>query len=510
MNVNRNVHVEAPPQLQGQEQPTFGQALKQSWANTFEKSKALGVLRVAANLTIVGALIDLAASGISHAMGRLGRNAQPVPPVRLSQNQEVLSPSPSLRESFSGSSVLESSSGPSSSSSTSSGSVAPWKPVKGLPLDKTRLDTPRTLCPPSRPQTGTSGHHTKAFEALFEAGITFGVPGKAIGQNKKEGNVTIDGKEYQYEATGKVAKGSGAGIWMVKLQDLSNDAEPTEFVIKANPKKWDDSDEFMLQFSQVGREKDLTEVQILDLMSGNDHALHFHGGYSLDNGTLVYGMEKAQGDMLEVLDSRIESQKEGTLDIRSEDQHLLQMARAVADLHSTGQVHGDVKSDNFMLGTDGTARIADFGESYVTDPGVREETLKGDVQRYATMAFNLRQGAKETTDTLPGVIRKEQDRLEEDVTLKLSSMIHNQRSLISQMEKEGGDLEIIGDLKRQLNDLEDPTKWLDTMISLSGKDLDESVRTYAINKLLLEAVSTPKPGLEYMGTLAEKLERLVG
>ncbi|PTY03429.1 hypothetical protein DB346_05980 [Verrucomicrobia bacterium LW23] len=57
--------------------PTFGQALKQSWANTFAQSKALGVLRVAFNLTGVGALIDLAVSGIRHKMGVLGVNAQP-------------------------------------------------------------------------------------------------------------------------------------------------------------------------------------------------------------------------------------------------------------------------------------------------------------------------------------------------------------------------------------------------------------------------------------------------
>ena len=62
---------------------SFGAALKQSWSNTFAKSSILGVLRVLANLTIVGAVVDLAVSGIAHWRGTLGRNAQPEQPARV-------------------------------------------------------------------------------------------------------------------------------------------------------------------------------------------------------------------------------------------------------------------------------------------------------------------------------------------------------------------------------------------------------------------------------------------
>ena len=62
--------------------PSFGAALKQSWSNTFAKSFILGALRVLANLTVVGAAVDLAVSGIAHWRGALGRNAQPEQPAR--------------------------------------------------------------------------------------------------------------------------------------------------------------------------------------------------------------------------------------------------------------------------------------------------------------------------------------------------------------------------------------------------------------------------------------------
>lgn len=70
------VNVEQPAQ-------SFGAALKQSWANTFGKSFFLGALRVLANLTGVGAVVDLAVSGIAHWRGTLGRNAQPEQPARV-------------------------------------------------------------------------------------------------------------------------------------------------------------------------------------------------------------------------------------------------------------------------------------------------------------------------------------------------------------------------------------------------------------------------------------------
>ncbi len=66
--------------------PSFGQALSQSWSNTFAKSTFLGVLRVLANITIIGAVVDLVASGIAHWKGTLGQNAQPAQPANVIAN----------------------------------------------------------------------------------------------------------------------------------------------------------------------------------------------------------------------------------------------------------------------------------------------------------------------------------------------------------------------------------------------------------------------------------------
>lgn len=505
MNVNTTTRTSTT--LPVNESPSFGEALKQSWSNTFAKSKVLGALRVIANLTVIGAIIDLAASGIAHSLGKLGRNAQPIPPTRLSQ---TLDNPPSPRDvsgTFSGSSRVDKSSSPPSPSRTE---APTWTPTKTLSLNKRNLETPGVLCPPSRPQVGMHALHTQAFKAFFDAGVSFDVPGKVSGDNVKNGKVTINGKEYDYSANAKIAKGSGAGIWMIKLTDSSGEGTSTEFVIKATPKKGDESDLDMGDYYRQLRQKDVGEVQVLDLMSGNDRALHFHGGYSLPDGTLVYGMEKAGGDMSDIGESRMESAKKGTLDPGGEDQHILQMAKALTDLHACGQVHGDIKSDNFMLGTDGTARIADFGECYVTDQQVRQETLKGDVHRFATMAYNLRHGVKEKTDDLAGTIRKHQEKLLEPVTIKVSEAINHQKELIKQMEESGGgDLETINLLKSQLRGLEDPSTAVETLVALSGKDLDESVRAYAINQLLLEAINTTAPDFNYMAGFTRQLARLV-
>lgn len=490
--------------------PTFGEALKQSWANTFAKSKALGALRVLANLTVVGALIDLAASGIAHSLGKLGRNAQPVPPTRVAQQQQPLPqddqvrPTVSPRDVFSGSRLDD-------SGSSSGARVTAWTPSKSLGVERDDLDAPGILSPPSRPQQGVHALHTQAFKAFFEADVTFGVPGAKPEERSKQGTITINGREYDYQATGKVAKGSGAGIWMVTLTDSSGGGAPTEFVIKANPKKGDDSDPFMQEFYQVGREKDLREVQVLDLMSGNDHALQFHGGYSLPDGTLVYGMEKGSGDMLTVLEARQQEKEDGTLGPdRGVDSRLKEMSRALADLHATDQVHGDIKSDNFMLGQDGTARIADFGECYVTDVGVRQETLKGDVQRFAVLAFNLRQGTKETTDSVPGELRKLVRQQEALMQQQVDDLIKTQTQLISDLESSGGDPEMIEDLQAQVTALKDPVRKLDALIAISGGDLDPTVRELAINKLLLEAATVTDPTQDYMGGFSSRFARLLG
>lgn len=84
-----------PPRVEGtnvmalnptEAKPSFGASLKQSWANTFAKSTALGVLRVLASLTVLGAAVDLAVSGIAHWRGTLGKNAQPETPSRVGSN----------------------------------------------------------------------------------------------------------------------------------------------------------------------------------------------------------------------------------------------------------------------------------------------------------------------------------------------------------------------------------------------------------------------------------------
>lgn len=71
---------------------SLGNSIKQSWSNTFAASKPLFAARVVANLTGVGALIDLAATSYVHsrAAAKLGEAAQPATPARLAQNRPIL------------------------------------------------------------------------------------------------------------------------------------------------------------------------------------------------------------------------------------------------------------------------------------------------------------------------------------------------------------------------------------------------------------------------------------
>jgi serine/threonine protein kinase len=266
----------------------------------------------------------------------------------------------------------------------------------------------------------------------------------------------------------------------------------------------------MQEFAKLEWQKNLREVQVLDHMSGNEHALQFHGGYSIGNGTLVYGMEKAQGDMLEVLGAQIKARNGSTLVPSTVDKHLLEMSQALRDIHATGQVHGDVKSDNFMLGSDGRARIADFGECYMNNSTTEKNTLQGDVQRFATMAFNLRYGLQAGPDTLQAAIESQQKDLKQNFALKTFELESALTKQISQLETVNPQEPLIGQLKQQLLDLNNPDKRLDTILHLSAGKLDgESVRSYLINDLLLKTLQTSAPSFDTMNHVTTQLVKLV-
>ncbi len=388
--------------------------------------------------------------------------------------------------------------------------ITPWTASKDLGIPTKNLETSNVLSSPTRPQTGIHEFHSKAFKAIFDKGITFPTPSGVKDGDRLTGKVTIEGKDYDVTATAKKAKGSGAAIWTVSLS-TGGSSVPTEFVIKSNPMKLpDDSSVEMRDFAALDRQKNLREVQVLDHMSGNEHALQFHGAYSLSDGTLVYGMEKAQADMSEVLGKQVEARSRSSLIPTMVDKQLLEMSQALRDVHATGQVHGDVKPDNFMVGSDGSARIADFGECYMPNDTVKETTLKDDLQRFATMAFNLRNGLKATSHDLPTAIENQQKDIGPRFNTKILEMDSALMKEMSELERLNSSDPRIGELRQQRLDLTNPDKRLDTILQLSGGQLnDESVRSYLMNDLLLKTLQTPAPTFDTMNHVTTQLAKLV-
>jgi serine/threonine protein kinase len=441
--------------------------------------------------------------------------------VGVPQNQGIPNTPPSIPPSIPPDSQVQVTSSVSKGSEPITGSskqvqsepktVTPWVATKKLGIPKENLEKPGVLSSPTRPQAGTHELHSKAFKAIFDKGTKFPDPTGVKNGEKITDKVSIDGKQYDVTATAKTAKGSGAVIWMVSLSETGGSSAPTEFVIKANPMKLpDDSSVEMRDFAALDRQKNLREVQVLDHMSGNEHALQFHGAYSMPDGTLVYGMEKAQGDMLQVLDSQVKARNGSKLVASTVDNHLLEMSQALRDIHATGQVHGDVKPDNFMLGSDGRARIADFGECYMDNSTKEKNTLKDDLQRYATMAFNLRYGLQAKTDDLHTAIGQQQKDLKQNFDAKILELESDLAKQISQWESVNPKEPLIAQLKQQLLDLNDPDKRLDTILQLSGGKLDdESVRSYLINDLLLKTLQTPAPSFDTMNHVTTQLAKLV-
>ena len=90
-----NRPVQTDPALAGRTDSTQpGNALAESWKATLAQSKPLFALRVLFNLTIVGAVIDAVATTVSHKVGKLGQNAQPVAPSRQSNPAGESTPAP--------------------------------------------------------------------------------------------------------------------------------------------------------------------------------------------------------------------------------------------------------------------------------------------------------------------------------------------------------------------------------------------------------------------------------
>ena len=100
---------------------------------------------------------------------------------------------------------------------------------------------------------------------------------------------------------------------------------------------------------------------------GDSHLVSMIGSISTEQGPLVV-MELIDGgdcqDLLEKMSDRVES-----MDLTSEDSQTIkknmfyQMMQGLQYMHDRGMSHLDVKYDNFLISSEGTVKVADFGMS---------------------------------------------------------------------------------------------------------------------------------------------------
>jgi len=105
----------------------------------------------------------------------------------------------------------------------------------------------------------------------------------------------------------------------------------------------------------------------------NPHIVTVHHMEPLDDGGAAIIMEFVEGGNLR---DRLDACPEG-LPINECIRLFRETAAALTGAHAAGVVHRDLKPENILLGSDGSARITDFGLAVPLDRGVTRLTLTG-------------------------------------------------------------------------------------------------------------------------------------
>ncbi|XP_078158057.1 mitogen-activated protein kinase kinase kinase 18-like [Carex rostrata] len=103
------------------------------------------------------------------------------------------------------------------------------------------------------------------------------------------------------------------------------------------------------------------EQRILSSLS-SPHIIYCHGSYISDYQFHLLLEFASCGSLFD----RINGHTEGRLDERDIRSHARDILLGLSYLHSNSITHGDIKSQNILIGSDGRAKIADFGDALQT------------------------------------------------------------------------------------------------------------------------------------------------
>ena len=106
----------------------------------------------------------------------------------------------------------------------------------------------------------------------------------------------------------------------------------------------------------IGDEKEDIEGHVLGKMNdGSGHSLEFYGEHKDAGGATVLLMEKAEGDLSQLLSSTPDAERAS---------QIRRIFASVEHLHNEHHfAHGDIKPDAFLRKTDGKLFLSDFGEA---------------------------------------------------------------------------------------------------------------------------------------------------
>ena len=159
-----------------------------------------------------------------------------------------------------------------------------------------------------------------------------------------EGDLEINGEQFQYKITKVLGKGSFGEILLVQMRNKDGGSAPFEFAIKKQTVKKDDD-----------RDRLIKEISTTEAMSKHPNSVQFFGAYKGPGSEYYIGLEKLDNGLEALRASLMRDQG------RSVERSLRDLAEVLRSLYKAGYLHRDLKLGNIMIDSQGRVVLIDYG-----------------------------------------------------------------------------------------------------------------------------------------------------